>query len=750
MAIQLDAMVDMHKKCLDLEALPSSLQYGSARQLLAVQQSTDAHFQHTEKLLNSSHQVCQCETVNAACITMPATWPAHALRRSPGSVNDLCLLVQEIRNAALDDLVSRATSGTSQHGASASIADRALSCLTGLAPHAADDAAGGTVRAISVILLHALTQQLGTHVIAHGRLQSHEYHKVGTEAVLPAGYPFLLLLQRGPHLGTHILDAFAHLLAATTSARMPAAAAGAVLEHLQPALLAGLSADAPLSTGLVQLLARAAAARPETSQLAYQQLMQFVRLNSRCPAPAECPSALQSAVWALADAAVPMPAQDEAESAEMLQAERVCEELLSLAVSAADSGRNVAWLAAPMHAVAQHVHSIGIAAAVAQALAARPCVAIEAQLMALLVQLQHSNSRADHSDAGAASSVLELKLLRPQLLQRLSVPANRRMHALAGPLRPHAEAGSERKNAALLCPDACSTSMHLALHELCQASNSACESTTAWLSSLAEHAMAQLPAKQRLRCQALTQALQNGQIWPTALDADALAGAQETSSQAEAEEASRLPADIVCTITMLCSHGDAGVKRTAHAALAAVACAQPHAVAHLIPWVLQDIDTALDVTDAITAGRLPALLALLPAVCTAPALERPFQAIAAQLLAERTPARLQALGVRLLLTYWQTTGRGWPALQRAISACGPVSGGDARDSVRVDLPVRQAVAAATAAVARTAPQRCVDVIAVVGGMLHDNDDVVAAMALESIFWMCYHVCSCSVPAFVTA
>jgi hypothetical protein len=654
--------------------------------------------------------------------------------------------MQVLTQATLAHISSRtAADGT------AAEALAALSALADLVPHAPDAAALSVLQTIATLLI----QILGDPASAHRDDQRANSSTASAPAPrLDAGYPFLALFLRAPHLTQAMLEPLTAIFAAATHPTMPLPDARRLLHHLRPALLAALSTSAPLGTEVVSMLQRAAAARAELQPVAYGVLVTQLRLVATCP-PTPLPPAMPSIVWALADEFIAQAISEsginehdgKGPAAVTLQ---VVQDMLQLLLHVAARMEATAWLAAPLHALmassAAPAFAGTVAAAAAGAAAAQPFSSVEPVLLQVVCI-------AARSTRDAVQFTPALRLLAPQLLQHSSVPANGKLHALAtnllslcgsGDVAGTCDGGAARQSRA-----ACAAGVALTDHSSTVLrmlfSAQARDRTCAWLANLEAAAVASLLPQQRARCNAATHALRCGTCWPAAVDAALLADATSNSGKqngtaakpAEGQPCFHVQNDVVALLANIADGADGKLRNSAAATWAAVALADPSSVASLVPWALNAINKAVT-PDGEHDATVLMPLALFPLVCASPFLEQLFFAVAAQLLDTAASPRVQALGVRLLLTYWQATGRGWTVLSQAIAASGPARG-RAAHNVQQDVIVRRAAATAVAAVSRAAPERCLQAIAAVGGMLEDEDSMIAAMALEAIFWMCYYV-----------
>jgi hypothetical protein len=574
---------------------------------------------------------------------------------------------------------------------------------------------------------------------------------------LDAGYPFLSLLHSAPHLAQYLSDPLTTLLAAAASPSRALPASLSLLSHLRPFLLAALASPTSISSHAASFLVRAAAARPTLAQPIFKLLQGFLHITASC-APTKVPAAAFIAAWGLSDAVSEAVATSSSpDGSGGASAHNVTwhllEPLLNLLLELADRNDPVMQLAPPLINMLHSslpCHTAGrCALLLAKASVCRAYTPGEPLFLYLLLKA------LDAAEPAVAVS-LDVQLLVPQLLQHLSVPSDQEMYSLASQLLKHTLPTDTHPRPPLTSvPTIAPITLDTYTSALLVAQIGAASSFTvaAWLQRVACAAAATLSAPQQMRYQAVASAIRSGAIWPCPVPAESLSDAALDGNAPQVGCFVVAP-DIISFLTVLLKCGSRTVSREAGAALAAVALAAPESTSSLIPWAISSINDAIRVLSDTSPGAnatphgviqrhvageavlLP--FVLLPIICSSPFLEQPLLVVTSQLLNISAPPRVQALGIKLLLTFWQTTSRGWSVLFAALSAFGPAHGRSSHGAT-VHFEVRLAAAAAVAAVAQAAPERCLDVISVVGGMLQDADEAVVAMALESIFWLCFYV-----------
>ena len=664
--------------------------------------------------------------------------------------------MQELVRAGLTDVRARLSSAPTAEQLAA-----AISCLADAARHATDASVPQILQTIAVLLPQYLAA-----VPPRGHAAATQRPNATTAQLLERGQPFLSIMQRAPNLAAVLHDPLTLLLSAAANSALPADAASAITAHLHPFMVAALAAPAPLGPQTVAALERAAAARPLLQPAVMRSLHTHLRLVARCP-PSPLPPAAYGATWALTDAviayahasrqgkratpgSVSSELQPEIRIMSVPSAEHILPLLTELALQLHDEGRPLAWVVASISAIVATLTTAhtarATAATLARAAASRPFTGVEASLLRLTLDLEPSANIDGHVPA-------ELQLLRAQLLQHASVSADTDLHQVALRLlqltstateqRPDPGSVQEREPSDGFGGNPIEAYTTAVLAAQLQSNSS--ERVIHWLRQVAASAQVSLAPKQRVRAAAVIDAMRCGACWPTPVDANLLADDEHADDVVDTgqQSAFSIAADAIALLTLLCNHEQLSVRRNAAATLAVVALAAPDASAVLIPWAIGQINDAITSassgnTDEVESECLLLPLALLPVLCASPFLEQPLFAVASGLLSSTASLHVRALGIRLLLAFWQAHGRGWTALSRAIAAYGPARGRAASDAP-VDVILRRAAGAAVAAVARAAPERCVELVAMIGGMLDDGDEAVAAVALEAIFWLCYYV-----------
>ena len=186
-------------------------------------------------------------------------------------------------------------------------------------------------------------------------------------------------------------------------------------------------------------------------------------------------------------------------------------------------------------------------------------------------------------------------------------------------------------------------------------------------------------------------------------------------------------------------------------ALVATAFAAPAAVVQNFPGLLVTAQRALSLLEKSNRQgtpedtlRLLLPLALLPGVCQAPEMDGMFFALCAQLLDSSAGARVCMIGMRMLLTFWIATGRGYQRVRDAMhvfqspSPDAPLSTTAAARPPE-DTSLRRTVVACAAAVAWAAPEKATELVAVMHGAMSDSDDGTVGMALEAVAALCREV-----------
>jgi hypothetical protein len=183
----------------------------------------------------------------------------------------------------------------------------------------------------------------------------------------------------------------------------------------------------------------------------------------------------------------------------------------------------------------------------------------------------------------------------------------------------------------------------------------------------------------------------------------------------------------VALVAELTEAAEEGTRQAATATLAALALAAPASAVPLAQWALSS-----DTCDPLQ--RLTRWLVLFPAVHTSPALEHAFFTQVVTVM--EAPGVGAVAGLRLLSTYWQITGRGWPQLRSAILAKSsePVTVKEKQFSA-AEGRLRTCVASTLCAVAHSAPEKCITVISAVDQCLRDLGGG-AALALEALAALC--------------
>lgn len=286
--------------------------------------------------------------------------------------------------------------------------------------------------------------------------------------------------------------------------------------------------------------------------------------------------------------------------------------------------------------------------------------------------------------------------------------------------------------------------------------------TMDFLNNLTHCAVQSISDEVRLqRCQASVTAIATGTLWPSPIYV--ICPTDAVTPPGYAVQDRIVPSGRKCSfgfvpspvlvahVVALLDHASLQCVLGAAQALVATACAAPAAVVQCFPALLSNAQRALSSLGKMEShmtpeGTIRLLLpfALLPQVCQAPEMDGMFYALCAQLLEDSAGAKVCMLGMRMLLTFWLVTGRGYQRVRDVMHAFQTPSP-DAPLSVVAaatppeDTALRRAVAACAAAVAWTAPEKATEAVAIMHGAMNDSDDGTVALALESIAAMCREV-----------
>ena len=584
------------------------------------------------------------------------------------------------------------------------------------------------------------------------------------QAPLDAGYPFLALLQRHRSLVGAVSATVAGLLARLAAPDAPEQWAVELAAHLQPCFVECIGNDAALA----HLLMHAAAARPALRRAAVGAMAAWLCLHAGSAAGA---ASFQHILGLVIEAEVQCAARqgepelDSGASHSNQTAKGHPQLHLELAHACCRhlqhcmrSGQHVALLAAALRTLAAVAQSSTVAACIAANAAVAVTAATAAEQRRSLMQLLQ---RLASEWKGSPLAAEAQHLLEPQLhMLCLCGRSHRLLHALLTPARQllrQAEAANMQQ-AQNLQAQQCTSAAEAAMHQLALSTQpAAARQLLMWLRCVQADALGQMSGAQLVRSHAARCGLQSQQIWPRPVDASALAGTVDSTDVQDASAAAsgqHMKRDSLALIALLLQHPDTSVRSEAAAALAALGRTQPASVADLWPWCLATLNKVLHAysKDAAPSDEQEQTLrsvllcaATLPHICTSAQTEAPFFKLCMQLLGASESAHVQALGLRLLLAFWQGCGRGWLQLQRALLAFAPEAGGtqSANSSGAAPSIVHRAVASAVAAVARAAPERCIELVAPVAAMLQAQDAALVACGLEAAFWMCHFVRSAS-------
>ena len=546
---------------------------------------------------------------------------------------------------------------------------------------------------------------------------------------LQAGEPLLALLNTNALGRPQLVEALSSIAAAVADPHREDASSTALMRHVAPVFVATALSGGAVAAHATSLLTQLGASRASTREHVRRALRACVRL---CGADAEC-----GAVAALMQAVACGGCSGDETCSD--GASSIALATLGLLLRLADAGRPHVHVAWTLQALLRASPEAGSAlSSVVRAAMARPSSLEEAALLTLVAVCGEVCSE----EGWAADS--SIACLQPQLLSHLACPSDGELHAVSAHVLCRVRGSSFEQQAPLSARVGFLSSVDV-------------EACMSWLKQLSIDSLASLPATQRRRSAAAHAALLQGRLWPGAVP---VADDVHLAAQGAPGHAFRLRYDVLAILASLSQHTEVALARAAAAALCSCAVACPNGAAGLLPWCLDALHRSIAIKGPKerASADADALVhaALLPAICAAPALEAAFSGVVAQLLDDSAPADVRALGMRMLLAFWQLLNRGWKALCNAILALGPAAPGTSAAAAQ-DTPatVRRAAAAATAAVARSAPDKCLAVVSVVGGCLQDEDAVVAALGFEALAALCaavrsdraqaVHMCSARSP-----
>lgn len=684
-----------------LLALPVPLRYAAVKQQLSGNGGSAQIFDNMNKLLR-----CQDEVTGSIC--------PHAVLASVIEIAHKYLM-QVIVSAALDVLP---TILETQEAVL-----KAVSLLVGIARVATASTAQLLVSCITDTFLRASTDILTS---------------------LDPGDPFLTIAETAPHLDLLLGDCLQNVLMRLASPQASRSRTEAFLNHLQPFILRCLSSGIELSQSTTSALARAASLCPlclptvVSCMIVHLEAAREVRLAS--DVPLLLLDLLQHPEWPSGTASLKSRALLAIIS--LLPKHSVAGAPHRLTLAAATLA------AAPQKAADPQALRSAVMQLVPDAISASATAAEAPLLQVLSIVLQSLAS-----DQGQQPTAL-LNCIKPQLIHHLSFPAptpiqdsSRSLLRLI-PIQFSQPAPPQLLNPSLEAHGA------LIMH-----THSAAVDTSApvrFLHALTQRASASIPpGPKQERYGSVSAALATLSIWPqppgcSPSDADAPPSYIRCSPSSPSPPHFAPEPLLVAHVATLIQHPSLRCALAAAEALTACAYAAPDSVIPLFPFLLataQSTLAAASAADATSATRHPASLLLpfllLAVTAQSSYLDGPFFGVCAQLLAKGNAELMHSLGLRMLVTLWLATGRGYQRLRAALLAFETPSpealaagrgGGD-----RGGPELRRSVAAAAAAVARESPDKAADLVSVVHGALRDDDDAAAAAGVEAISAMCQQV-----------
>lgn len=466
-----------------------------------------------------------------------------------------------------------------------------------------------------------------------------------------------------------------------------------------------------------------------------------------------------------------------------LQLSAAASQLLTMAVSTFDRSNESTWCATCGHC-ADALTQLALAAIGAAHTPAEPPL-----LHLLSTTLTHTHSITTASSESTQGKALlshawtVMHAVRLQLIHHISLPAPKSLKRLSLSLLSQTDdlrssVHSMHSSAAApatplkIDPPFATWQAHTAaaMHaHTTRRGYKAIITTVGFLESITSAAVQGIPDELRLeRCQALVSALATGSLWPhppgsicptDAIDPPGYAIKEmhvpmhfSKGYPKTGESSSFSPSPVlVAHIAAMLEHPVLCCALSAAQALVATAFAAPAAVVQNFPGLLLTAQRALNSLEKSNSERTPEdtirlllPLALIPGVCQAPELDGMFYALCAQLLDSSAGPSVCMIGMRMLLTFWLATGRGYQRVRDAMhvfqspSPDAPVATLAAARAPE-DTSLRRAVAACAAAVAWAAPEKATELVAVMHGAMTDRDDGTVAMALEAVAAMCREV-----------
>eukprot|EP00892_Ulva_mutabilis_P009117 jgi/Ulvmu1/6578/UM003_0215.1 len=571
-----------------------------------------------------------------------------------------------------------------------------------------------------------------------------------TLAELDPGDPFLTIIDTAPHLELFVCECVQNMLTRLASMSEPSVRTEAFISHLQPLTLRCLSGSDGLSKSTAAALARLGSLCSPCLEAAASGLVLSLEVASEVNATTDIPVHLLDLIQH----------PDWPKTSEILKARAMLAMLSVLPKHSTPGSHHRLTLAAGTLAAAPKAPmrpgplSSAVIKLVPAAVAAS-ATAAEAPILQLLNVILRALSR---TEANTRPAPALLACLKPALIHHLSLPAPSAIQDLSQsilsllPEHPSQPAGVQ-------IPQHRSTmEAHLADLMHIHTSTTNPSATIRFLQSIVRHASSSIPPGPRQeRFESIIAALATPSPWPQPpgccpSNSAPPSYARHVSPGTPPPPFAPSPL-LVAHVATLIRHPDLPCYLAAAEALTACAFAAPSSVIPLFPYLLATAQSTLSSnpvptpsgTDAATTTHNPVTLILpfllLAVTAQSRYLDGPFFGVCAQLLADTNGPTLHALGLRMLLTFWLATGRGYQRLRAALLAFETPSpealaagrGGAARAAA----PLRRAVAAAAVAVARESPDKAADVVSVMHGALRDEDDAAAAAGLEAIGAMCH-------------
>ena len=350
-----------------------------------------------------------------------------------------------------------------------------------------------------------------------------------------------------------------------------------------------------------------------------------------------------------------------------------------------------------------------------------------------------------------------LSCLKPQLIHHLSLPTPSAIQALSRAVLSLDCLRDVPPAQSLLFPQP-TFEAHLASIMHKHTSTSLPSATIHFLHSLTRRASLSIPSgPKQERFESVIAALSTASLWP---QAPGCCPAHTDSPPSHSLHSPTTPLPpfsphplLIAHVATLLRHPLLPCALAAAGAIIACAFAAPDSMVPLFPYLLASAQSTLAsaseaATDGVTRPAPHPAALLLPFLLLAvtpqsPYLDGPFFGVCAQLLADSNGPRIHALGLRMLVTFWLATGRGYQRVRVALLAFetpSPEAMAAGRGGAERAAPLlRRAVAAAVVAVVRESPDKAADMVSVMHGALRDDDDAAAAAGLEAIGAMCQHV-----------